>query len=122
MRAVRDIRPPGVYPAVEEPGLPALIAADTRIAGFVGLAQEGPMDVPRLITGWSEFVDVYGGLSEGFLGKAVEGFFLNGGQSCYVVRVAHRPPRGEPPGALHASSSSWAVSDGWGKPTLLVSA
>ena len=38
MRAVREIRPPGVYPAADEPRAKPLTVADTRVAGFVGLA------------------------------------------------------------------------------------
>ena len=38
MRAVRELRPPGVYPATEEPRAKPLTVSDTRVAGFVGLA------------------------------------------------------------------------------------
>ena len=42
MRAVeRLIRPPGVYPAADEPRASRSRVSDTRIAGFVGLAAQG---------------------------------------------------------------------------------
>src|SRR6266545_2189467 len=73
----------------------------TDIAGFVGYAERGPLpedmddaqfeatDVARRITSWAEFQSVYGSfLPEGHLAPAVRGFFENGGDTCYVVRIA----------------------------------
>jgi hypothetical protein len=80
---------------------PALSLVRTDIAGFVGYAQRGPLpedmddpnfdatDVARRITSWAEFQSAYGSfLAEGYLAPAVRGFFENGGDTCYVVRVA----------------------------------
>lgn len=68
----------------------------TSTAGFVGLAQRGPVEgVPQLITNFSDFKRTYGGyLSQNefgnyrFLAYAVESFFTNGGSRCFVTRVA----------------------------------
>ncbi len=124
MRAARELRPPGVYPASEEPRAKPLAVSDTRVAGFVGVAARGPLDEPVFLRGWNEFVDIYGQQSpagcEAFLARAVEGFFLNGGTSCYVVRIAHRAKPGELPGPDHAACAEWVVKDGWDKPTLRV--
>ena len=72
----------------------------TDIAGFVGYAERGPLpedfapsfavtDVVRRLTSWDEFVATFGGyLAQGHLAYAVRGFFENGGDTCYVVRVA----------------------------------
>jgi phage tail sheath protein FI len=122
MRAAREIRPPGVYPAADEPRAKPLTVADTRVAGFVGLAARGPLDEPVLIGSWSEFLDIYGHSSESYLARSIEGFFVNGGSSCYVVRVAHRAKSGEKAGPEHASCSERLVKDGWDKPTLRVRA
>src|SRR5947209_2324170 len=126
MRAVRDMRPPGVYPASDEIKGGPISAADTRIAGFVGLASKGPLDEPRRLSSWNDFLDIYGSTtanaSEGYLARSVEGFFSNGGPACHVVRVAHRPKPGEAAGPDHAASAERAVSDGWDKPTLRVRA
>ncbi|MCU1280826.1 MAG: tail sheath protein [bacterium] len=126
MRAVREIRPPGVYPAADEPRAKPLTVSDTRVAGFVGLAARGPLDEPVLLGGWNEFLDIYGHSNESYLARAVEGFFLNGGQSCYVVRVAHRAKPGADgtvtAGPEHASCAERLVKDGWDKPTLRVRA
>jgi len=87
---------PGTY--VE--GVPAISPAPaygspTSVAGFVGLAPGGPVDVPMRITSWNQFEAVFsdpnvynGPFREGaFLAHAVFGFFANGGQSCWVVRI-----------------------------------
>jgi hypothetical protein len=124
MRAVREIRPPGVYPAADEPRAKPLTVSDTRVAGFVGLAARGPLDEPVLLGGWNEFLDIYGHSNESYLARAVEGFFMNGGTSCYVVRVAHRAKAGADgkvtAGPEHASCAERVVKDGWDKPTLRV--
>jgi len=59
------------------------------VAGFVGIAERGPTDAPRLIESWPQFVAAYGDFqANAFLGYAVRGFFDNGGQRCHIVRVA----------------------------------
>lgn len=121
MRAVRDMRPPGVYPARDEMRGAPISIAETRVAGFVGLATKGPLDEARRLSSWNDFVEVYGG-GDDYLARSVEGFFLNGGPACYVVRVAHRPRHGEPIGPEHAASAERIIQDGWNKPTLRVRA
>ena len=125
MRAVRDIHPPGVYAATDEMRGAPISIADTRIAGFVGLAAKGPLDEPRRIGSWDEFVDIYGPpppADAGYLARSVESFFLNGGPACYVVRIAHRCKAGEQVGPDHASAAERVITDGWDKPTLRVRA
>jgi hypothetical protein len=115
-----------VYPAADEPRAKPLTVSDTRVAGFVGLAARGPLDEPVLLGGWNEFLDIYGHSNESYLARAVEGFFLNGGQSCYVVRVAHRArPAADGTvtlGPEHAACAERVVKDGWDKPTVRVRA
>ncbi len=68
----------------------------TSTAGFIGLAERGPVKgVPELVTSFADFRRKYGGyLSENAFGEyrylayAVEHFFINGGTRCYVARVA----------------------------------
>jgi phage tail sheath protein FI len=123
VRPAGQIRPPGVYVAVGEVIPHKIDAGDTKIAGFVGLALKGPLDEPVKVTSWDMFVDTFGTSEVGYLGRAVEGFFLNGGECCFVVRVAHRQRvAGELPGIEHASCADRTVKDGWDKPTLRVRA
>ena len=122
MRAFRELRPPGVYPAFEEPRTRSLDVANTRVAGFVGLAQKGPLDKPVPVRSMGEFRHTFGALPQGYLEHAVEGFFTNGGDTCFIVRVAHRARGATVVGPEHAQSAAWSVLDGWGKPTLRVEA
>ncbi len=81
----------------------------TDIAGFVGFCERGPLpiaedfpdgkfdptEVALKITSWKQFRTKFGGfLSYGFLAYAVRAFFENGGDACYVVRVATDASRG----------------------------
>ncbi len=120
MALSREIRPPGVYHVGSSSRLSPLTVADTHIAGFVGIANKGPLDTPRLLQSWAEFVETYGATSEGHLARAVEGFFLNGGKYCYVVRVARRPKEGESYQPHHAVPATRFIKDSWDKDTLLV--
>lgn len=68
----------------------------TSTAGFVGLAERGPVaGQPMLVTSFADYKRLYGGyLSEAgygnarFLPYAVEQFFLNGGARAYIMRAA----------------------------------
>lgn len=122
MRPSAEMRPPGVYPAVAEATVSKLEIADTRIVGFVGLTQKGPIDTPRRIGNWDEFVETYGYTPDHYLSDTVEAFFRNGGTTCYVVRVAHCPRDGSIPGIEHAASSERIIKDDWQKPSLRVAA
>ena len=122
MKALGEIRPPGVYPAVNEMSGGPIGAADTRIAGFIGISSRGPLDEPRRISSWGEFLEVYGFLDEGYLARSVEGFFQNGGKVCYITRIAHRAKRGELVKPEHTSLAERIIKDGWDKPTLRVTA
>jgi hypothetical protein len=44
MRPSADNRAPGIYQQYESVALPPVGVANTRIAGFVGLTQKGPMN------------------------------------------------------------------------------
>lgn len=121
-RPAGDIRPPGVYISHVEAINRSFVLGDTRVTGFVGLAAKGPLDVPMRITSWDEYVEIYGNVDVGYLSNSVEGFFLNGGGACYVVRVAHRARGEEVPGIDHAFSAERVVKDAWDKPTMRVRA
>lgn len=78
----------------------------TDTAGFVGGAERGP-EYPLEITSWLQFQRWYGAYtSESYLPDAVHGFFLNGGQRCYVTRVV---PTG---GAPRPAASARRILDG----------
>src|SRR6266498_5992782 len=81
------------------------------VAGFVGFAERGPLDVPVAVEDINQYRRVFGGdvilaTNRGIpvyanLPGAVQAFFDNGGRRCYVVRVAGpqaRPTRWRVPG------------------------
>ncbi len=87
---------PGVYVEEFDSGVKAMEGVGTSTAGFVGLAEKGPVTGrPVLLTSFAEYQRRFGGylsdLEYGpyrFLPNAVEQFFTNGGSTCYVMRTA----------------------------------
>jgi hypothetical protein len=115
-------------------------ASRMDVAGFVGFAASGPINLPVRLEGERAFTEIFGAdldltwdRQEGrvhrtLLGSAVRAFFRNGGKSCWVVRVAGKsavsgrfqvpglaaplPEGGFAPAVLQAASpGSW--SDEW---------
>lgn len=79
---------PGVYVEESDSGSRPIEGVGTAIAAFVGMATEGPVNDPTLVTNWTQFIGTFGEFAEGsYLAHAVYGYFQNGGGSCYVVRV-----------------------------------
>jgi hypothetical protein len=80
---------PGVFVEEVPPGEQPVQAVGTSTGAFVGIAEKGALNKPKLVTNWSQFVKDFGGYRrDSFLAHAVQGFFLNGGSRCFVVRVA----------------------------------
>src|SRR5438067_12719704 len=80
---------PGVYVEEISTGPKPIEGVSTSVAGFLGPTERGPEDV-RYVTSWVEYQRLYGGhLGVGFtfMSYAVQGFFDNGGQRCFVGRV-----------------------------------
>ncbi|HEV2755269.1 MAG TPA: phage tail sheath subtilisin-like domain-containing protein [Actinomycetota bacterium] len=95
---------PGVYVEELEAGSRPIEGVGTAVAAFIGLAEAGPFNTPKLVTNWNQFTKDFGEFVEGaYLAHAVYGYFLNGGGACYVVRVggngALPTARGELPSA-----------------------
>src|SRR6266702_2759324 len=79
---------PGVYVEEAEAGSRPIEGVGTAVAAFVGLAARGPFNQPTLVANWSQFTEAFGDFVAGaYLAHAVYGYFLNGGGSCYVVRI-----------------------------------
>ena len=78
---------PGVYVEEIELGPRPIEGVSTSTAGFLGETLRGPDD-PRFITGFEEFKRLYGGyvpIDASTLPFAIDGFFKNGGQRCFVA-------------------------------------
>lgn len=86
---------PGVYVEEFESGMRAMEGVSTSTAGFVGMAERGPVvGTPEFITSFADYQRKFGGyLSETthganrFLPYAVEQFFANGGARAYIMRA-----------------------------------
>ena len=87
---------PGVYveevPSASKP----IEGVSTSIAAFVGLAPGGPINTPMRISNWTQFAKIFGDPNEpdngpfmegAYLAHSVYGFFQNGGNLCWIVRV-----------------------------------
>src|SRR6478752_1453096 len=87
---------PGVYveevPSANKP----IEGVSTSIAAFVGLAPGGPINTPMRISNWTQFTKIFGDPNEpdngpfmegAYLAHSVYGFFMNGGSTCWIVRV-----------------------------------
>lgn len=86
---------PGVYVEEIEIGAKPIEGVSTSTAGFVGMAEKGPMNEPTLVTSFGEYQRVFGGYLDKntfkdvwYLPYAVQGFFENGGKRVYITRVA----------------------------------
>ena len=91
-----NFQTPGVYIREVEVKPPPAVRMD--VAGFVGQAERGPLNYPQALTSWGQFRDFFGDFTGySYLAYSVFGYFRNGGERCYVVRVAHE-------GATRASS------------------
>ena len=86
---------PGVYVEEYDSGATPMQGVSTSTAGFIGLAERGPViGQPQLVTSFADYKRMYGGyLSEAgygsarFLPYAVEQFFANGGSRAFIMRA-----------------------------------
>ena len=79
---------PGVYVEEFEIGAKPIEGVSTSTAGFLGEAERGP-SYPQLVTSFPEYKRLFGEFfgDDKYLPYAVDGFFANGGQRCYVARI-----------------------------------
>ena len=107
---------PGVYveevPSTSKP----IEGVSTSIAAFVGLAPGGPVNTPMRVSNWTQFAKIYGDPVEpengpfmdgAYLAHSVYGFFQNGGNLCWIVRVG----KGDSGAAVAAQVALPAASD-----------
>jgi len=96
---------PGVYVEEVPSAQKSLTAAATAIAAFVGFTERAPNDdpsdpegvKPRLVTSWTQYEELYGGFAKGcVLPLSVYGYFQNGGNIAYIVRIPNTAPSGQP--------------------------
>lgn len=86
---------PGVYVEEFDSGLKPMEGVSTSTAGFIGMAERGPVKgAPEFIGNFADYQRKFGGYlsdtaygEKRFLPYAVEHFFLNGGSRCFIMRV-----------------------------------
>ncbi len=104
MAATLSHRRPGVRFEVAQSRRPSTLPR-LDVAGFVGFAAAGPVDVPVPVESVARHRELFGPdlvlardeageAVHAQLGPAVESFFANGGKKVWVVRVAERGPAG----------------------------
>ena len=115
---------PGVYMEELDSGNKPMEGVGTSTAGFVGMAQKGPIEgPPQLVTSFADFKRIYGGYLSAneygdyhYLAYAVEQYFFNGGSRAYIMRVA--PADGSNDNALSMTAADFiGVDNGEGKRT-----
>jgi uncharacterized protein len=81
---------PGVYIEEFTPA-PPIQGAPTSIVALLGPASSGPLVEPKLITSWDQFKQVFGSqpLPGFYFWYAAQGFFQNGGQLLYAIRISN---------------------------------
>lgn len=103
-----------------------VLQSESAVTGFVGITERGPMNVPQPIYSWEQFLQIFGDFVDyGYLAEAVFGFFLNGGEKCWCVRVADLRNRESenvpglcPTVDLVLAASDTALEDRDGDPTM----
>ena len=94
--AVTESSAPGVH-VDEQDATGPIAGAGTSTAAFIGkvaaLTAPDKVDVPVLVTNWTDYRNRFGGLNtDAPLSFAVRGFFENGGTTAYVVPVTPGNP------------------------------
>lgn len=80
---------PGLYYEKVDKYQEEIAKIRTDIAGFVGIAQKGPLNEAVRLQSWKQFQAVFGEcIPQAYLAYAVHGFFENDGKICYVIRIA----------------------------------
>ena len=88
LRASAGARAPGLLVQVVDPP-PAVDPVRVDVPAFVCVCERGPVDEPVRVGSWPQFRLVFGGfVSNGLGAYAVKAFFDQGGEVCWVVRVA----------------------------------
>ena len=104
---------PGVYVEEVDSGSRPIEGVATAVAAFVGFARKGPFNKPTLVTNWTEFTESFGDFIEGsYLAHSVFGYFANGGNIAYIVRVGDDASKNNAQAALPAAGEGDKKGEG----------
>ena len=81
---------PGVYIEEIPSGSKPIEGVATSVAAFVGKATKGPVGEAELIQSFDDYNNIYGDIAseQDAMGLAVQSFYLNGGKSAFICRLA----------------------------------
>ena len=114
---------PGVYVEEVDRGPKPIQGVSTSVAAFIGFAEKGPINEATLVTNWTQFVETFGGFLDGaFLPYSVYGYFNNGGNTCYILRLPTTEDGKEPVAALPLATTKLLSQAPTPAPTLSVTA
>lgn len=86
---MRVYQTPGMYSESTDFSAGGVAPLRTDVAGFVGIAQRGPLHLAVPVESYRQFVAWFGDAFEnGYLAYCARGFFENGGRRLWAVRVA----------------------------------
>src|SRR6185295_17682108 len=86
---MRTYDTPGVYFERADASVGGIAPLRTDIAGFVGIAQRGPVGIAVPTDSYRQFEAWFGGaIDTGYLAYCARAFFENGGRRMWAVRVA----------------------------------
>ena len=81
---------PGVAVVERESGSRSITAVSTSVAMFIGMTSRGRLNTPTRVLSFTEYERVYGtDVTQGEMTHQVRQFFLNGGKTAWIVRVAN---------------------------------
>jgi phage tail sheath protein FI len=105
---------PGVYVEEIPSGSKPIEGVATSVAAFVGKATKGPVGEAELIQSFDDYNNIYGDIASesDAMGLAVRSFYLNGGKSAFICRLA-----GEGSYAASADVDGEGTGDTPGTPT-----
>lgn len=103
---------PGVYIQEVSSGVRTITGVSTSVAMFVGFAQQGPLGRPTQLFSFADYLRAFGpDTSASEMATQVRLFFQNGGERCYVMRIAD-----------NASAATLTMSNEAGAATLQLTA
>ena len=81
---------PGVYIDEQLSGAHTITPVSTSVTAFIGMARRGRLGTPTRVSNLAQFQTLYGSdASMGELVPQVGQFFLNGGSTAWITRIAH---------------------------------
>jgi hypothetical protein len=85
-----NLQVPGIYVKPHEYRLNPLHIDKRCVAGFVGIAERGPLHTPVAVSSFDEYIKIFGSFDTvGSLPFSVYSFFKCGGAECVIVRAAN---------------------------------